>query len=125
MQRNLFAGFFSRILSQYRKLKKSSKALGAFQGVKRRTDLLDYLGFREKVVQFELYYVLGTMHDDWLDEFKDKASLIRNAFKKRKQSLEKEESTAAAKAKADAEYKERVRIRILEERAERGSTNSK
>ena len=105
---------------QYRKLKKSSKVLGAFQGVKRRTDLLDYLGFREKVVQFELYYVLGTMREDWLDEFKDKASLIRNSYKKRKQGLEKEESTAAAKAKADAEYKERVRIRILEERAERG-----
>ena len=106
---------------KYRRLKKTSKAFEKFRSVKLGSSLLDYLGFRDKVIEFEKWSTLPTVDDEWLELFRGKVELIRSSVEKRQRGMAKEERSAKAKAEANADYKQRLLGRINEERAERKS----
>jgi hypothetical protein len=105
--------------AKFRRLKKTSKAFDNFRSVKLGATLLDYLGFRDKVIEFEQWSTLPATDPDWLDDFRKRVNLIRGSVEKRQSGMAKEERTARAKAEADLAHKKRLLDRINGERAER------
>lgn len=104
---------------KYQRLKRSSKAFGVVKSVKMGANLLDYLGFRPKVEEFQEFLVLRT-EGEWLDEFREKTELIEREWRK-KQNSDKIDSRSKATVEAEnAKYKEALLTRIHEDRKERG-----
>lgn len=106
---------------KYRRLKKRSKALAIVNSVKLGSKLLDYLGFRGKIEDFEEFLVLRTADATWLEEFREKIDLIRLQWSKKKQTVVLEAKTASERDLQNAQYKAMLLNRIEEERKERGT----
>ena len=104
---------------KYRKLKKSSKSFAAVGRAKGGARLMDYLGFRDAVEEFEQWAILRTSVDGWLQEFREKATLIRKEYEKHVNAEAVEARSGEAKAASDEAYKKQLLDRIHEERRER------
>lgn len=105
---------------KYRRLKKLSKAFAVVKQVRDGEALLHFLGFRDKVENFEQFAVLATHDGDaWQDDFRARADLIRGYATRHRDAVAAAATKARAKADADEKHKQAVRERIREARAER------
>jgi len=105
---------------KYRRLKKLSKAFAVVKQVRDGEALLYFLGFRDKVEDFEQFAVLSTHDADaWQDEFRERSELIRSYATRHRDAMAAATNKARAKADADEKHEQAVRERIREARAER------
>lgn len=104
---------------KFQRLKKSSKAFGIVKTVKLGDKLIDYLGFRGKVEDFQEFLVLRKSEPDWLEEFREKATLIKREWEKKKETDKHDSRAKDLVAEEDAKYKEALLSRIHEDRKER------
>lgn len=105
---------------KFRRLKKSSKGFAVVKNVKLGGRVMDFLGFRDVVEEFQEWSVLRVKDDEpWLDNFKAKLELIRSSHRKRQDAATKEAQSAQQKEKEKADYKAQLIGRINEQRSER------
>jgi hypothetical protein len=105
--------------TKFQRLKKSSKAYSVVKNVKLGSKLMDFLGFRDRVEEFEQFSVLLTSDADWLDAFREKTELIKLQWQKRKDAVRLEQKSLSARDDEKAKHKALVLNRIQEERKQR------
>lgn len=98
---------------KYRRLKASSRVLQAALRVRHGREVVDWLGFRTRVLEMQEWLVVS---DAALPELAARAELLLEGYRKALAAIEKEETTIKDKDAANAKYAATVRQRVAEQR---------